>query len=74
MNIKQNFTFHPLTPSRWADLEILFGERGACGGCWCMWWRMRRSEFNQAKGNSNRIAFKEIVLSGHRPGILAYDG
>ena len=26
----------PLTPDRWDDFETLFGERGACGGCWCM--------------------------------------
>ena len=34
---------YPLTPERWADLEELFGENGACGGCWCMWWRLKRS-------------------------------
>ena len=26
-------TFHPATPARWPDIEKLFGERGACGGC-----------------------------------------
>jgi hypothetical protein len=29
-----SFTFEPLTTARWRDLEKLFGERGACGGCW----------------------------------------
>ena len=29
------FEYHSLTPDRWGDLEALFGERGACGGCWC---------------------------------------
>jgi hypothetical protein len=28
--------FHELTSERWGDLEALFGERGACGGCWCV--------------------------------------
>lgn len=32
------YEFHPLTPGRRDDLETLFGSRGACGGCWCMWW------------------------------------
>jgi len=64
--------FHPLTPERWEDLEKLFGERGACGGCWCMWWRLRRSEFERQKGEENRRAFKNIVDSGQIPGILAY--
>jgi len=30
-------TFRPLTRARWRDLEKLFGERGACAGCWCMY-------------------------------------
>jgi len=34
----------PLTPARWKDLEALFGERGACGGCWCMFWRLQKGK------------------------------
>ena len=41
---------HPLTPDRWDDFEELFGERGAYGGCWCMWWRITRAEFERQKG------------------------
>jgi GNAT superfamily N-acetyltransferase len=64
--------FHALTPDRWNDLETLFGERGACGGCWCMWWKMKRSEFKQRKGKENKKAFKKIVADGEVPGIIAY--
>lgn len=64
--------FRPLTPKRWADLEKLFGERGACGGCWCMWWRLRRAEFERQKGEGNRQALKAIVDAGEVPGLLAY--
>ncbi|MHB8947194.1 MAG: GNAT family N-acetyltransferase [Bacillota bacterium] len=67
-------TFSPLTPDRWADCERLFGPRGACAGCWCMWWRLPRSEFGRMKGEGNRLAFKAIVDSGEVPGIIAYDG
>ena len=63
---------YPLTPERWADLEELFGENGACGGCWCMWWRLKRSEFERQKGEGNRKALKKIVDSARIPGILAY--
>lgn len=66
--------FLPLTPERWHDLERLFGARGACSGCWCMWWRLRRSEFQQRKGAVNKRAFRRIVESGATPGILAYMG
>ncbi len=64
--------FHPLTPVRWTDLEELFGEHGACEGCWCMWWRLKRSDFDQQKGEGNRRSLKKIVDSGEISGILAY--
>jgi GNAT superfamily N-acetyltransferase len=66
--------FHPLTSNRWKDFERLFGERGACGGCWCMFWRIKRSDFDRQKGEGNRKAMKAIVNSGEVPGILAYEG
>lgn len=64
--------FHPLTPEKWPDFERLFGERGACGGCWCMWWRLSKKEFDSQKGEVNRTSMKKIVESGCVPGILAY--
>lgn len=71
-NRKIKLTFHPATPSRWHDLEELFGERGACGGCWCMFWRLPRKEFDAGKGAPNKKALKRIVSSGQEPGILGY--
>ena len=77
--------FHPLTPERWKDLETLFGKRGACprrawassrrgscGGCWCMWWILKRSQFEKQKGQENKKNFRKIVDSGEIPGLLAY--
>ena len=64
--------FHPVTPKRWSDFETLFGEKGACGGCWCMLWRCTRKEFDQQKGEDNRQAMHTIVTSGEIPGLLAY--
>src|SRR5262249_43607239 len=60
-----------LTADRWTDLEKLFGERGACGGCWCMTWRLARSQFEAQKGRINRRSFRKIVEKS-TPGILAY--
>jgi len=66
--------FLPVTRERWADLEALFGERGACGGCWCMLWRLTRSQFEKQKGDGNRRAMKRIVEAGEEPGLIAYAG
>lgn len=64
--------FYPLTSERWHDLEALFGEHGAYGGCWCMWWRLTRSQFEKQKGERNKKALKAIADSGQIPGLLAY--
>jgi GNAT superfamily N-acetyltransferase len=67
-----DLSFKPVTSERWSDLEELFGEHGAYSGCWCMWWRITRSEFDRNHGEGNRRALKRIVDSGTVPGILAY--
>ena len=64
--------FHPATKDRWADVEALFGERGACGGCWCQAWRKTAKDFRADTGEKNRRSLKKIVQSGDEPGILAY--
>src|SRR5439155_25768002 len=64
----------PVTPSRWKDLQRLFGPLGACAGCWCMWPRLPRAEFARGRGAGNRGALKRLVSSGARPGIIAYRG
>jgi GNAT superfamily N-acetyltransferase len=74
MKTRTAWTFHRLTPERWDDLEALFGERGACGGCWCMVWRRSRSRFEAQKGEGNKGAFRRLVKSGGMPGVLAYVG
>jgi GNAT superfamily N-acetyltransferase len=68
------FAVHPVTPDRWGDFARLFGKRGACGGCWCMYWRMTRSEFEKSKGAGNRRKLTRLIDSGHVPGLLAYVG
>jgi GNAT superfamily N-acetyltransferase len=66
--------FFAATKERWKDLEKLFGERGACAGCWCMCWRRTRKEYLAGKGAGNKRALKKLVTSGEVPGIMAYDG
>lgn len=69
---KSKLCFHPLEKSRWKDFDKLFGERGACGGCWCMAWRLIRSEFQRQSGEGNKKAMKKLVNANETIGILAY--
>ncbi len=67
-----NLECFPVDKSRWKDFELLFGDRGACGGCWCMAWRLRAKEFQIQKGAANKLAMKEIIDSNEIPGIIGY--
>lgn len=70
--VRESLIFLPLTRRNWKDFETLFGRHGAYGGCWCMWWRISRKEFERQQGEENRLAMKAIVDAGECPGILAY--
>jgi GNAT superfamily N-acetyltransferase len=67
--------FEPLTPSNWEDFTRLFGEKGACGNCWCMYHRLSKSDFAEGKINEgNKQAMKDLVWEGRSTGILAFYG
>ena len=62
----------PATREHWSDLAALFGARGACGGCWCMFWRQTGAEFAARKGEKNRRALRRLVQSDEPPGLIAW--
>jgi GNAT superfamily N-acetyltransferase len=65
-------TVRPLAPHFWPALEDLFGENGACDGCWCMYWRIG-SAYRKRPRQANKAAFREVVERGPPPGLLAFD-
>jgi GNAT superfamily N-acetyltransferase len=69
----RTLTIRPLTPDLWPALEDLFGENGACNGCWCMYWRIGGA-YRRRPREQNKQAFREVVERGPPPGLLAFDG
>ena len=69
---EKKIEIYPLDISRWEDFETLFGERGACGGCWCMSWRLNKADFDKQKGMLNKEAMRRVVEQDEPPGLLAY--
>ncbi|NWF49964.1 MAG: GNAT family N-acetyltransferase [Ignavibacteriaceae bacterium] len=66
--------FKPLTIRNWQDFEILFGKNGACAGCWCMYWLMRRKDYDEKrKRGKTKTEMKMLVRKGLVPGIIAYE-
>ena len=68
-----NLEIRPLIPDLWPALEDLFGERGACGGCWCMYWRIGAA-YRKRAASANKADFAAIVRNGPPPGLLAFSG
>ena len=70
-----NVALKILRPADWPVVEQLFGPRGATGGCWCMWWRRRGGKsWTACRGEPNRLAFRDLVLSSAAKGVIAFNG
>jgi hypothetical protein len=54
-------TIRTITPDDWPAIERLFGANGACGGCWCMWWRVEKGgrTWDGTKGEPARKALRD---------------
>lgn len=64
--------FHPLNEARWDDLVRLFEHHGSPGYCWCTFWRLPASEYDQSSRARRKQALRGLVTSGMPTGILAY--
>lgn len=76
IDITADLTFEPLSRKNWALFTDLFGERGACGNCWCMYFRLDKAEFTEGKHNDgNKNAMKQLVWDNMPTGLLGiYQG
>jgi len=70
------YTFKEVSSEYWPDFEKLFGDNGACGGCWCQWWRLPRGGklWDQTKGAKAKRMMKKLFMSNAITGLLAFDG
>jgi len=71
-----NFTFKEITSECWPEFERLFGDNGACGGCWCQHWRVPKGKqiWQDTKGDRARSMTEALIQSNRMTGLLAYDG
>ncbi|MBL7898446.1 MAG: GNAT family N-acetyltransferase [Crocinitomicaceae bacterium] len=64
--------FEPLSEKNRNLFEELFGEKGACGGCWCMHFRLPNREWEEGKKNNlNKQKMQALVRNQNPTGILA---
>jgi GNAT superfamily N-acetyltransferase len=68
-----DLTVRLATPGVWESLRDLFDNKGPCGRCWCMYWRIGGA-YRKQSADDNRRAFRDIVERGPPPGLIAFDG
>lgn len=68
----EQISIKPLSEKTWPDFEKLFGPKGACGGCWCMTYRLKSKDYEKLKGDGNRKKMKHLVKQGKLTGIIGY--
>jgi hypothetical protein len=65
--------FEPLTKSNWNKFVELFGVKGACANCWCMYFRLNKSDYHEGKLNDgNKNAMKQLVWANQPTGFLGF--
>ena len=69
---QHTYSFCPVTTDLWNDFTALFSQPGVQNGCWCMYWRIKRNDFQQQYGQGNKKAMRRLIASGVIPGILAF--
>jgi GNAT superfamily N-acetyltransferase len=66
-------TFEPLTKTNWSKFVQLFGKKGACGNCWCMYYRLNKTDFIEGKiDEGNKDAMQSLVLENKPTGVLGF--
>jgi GNAT superfamily N-acetyltransferase len=64
-----------LSPALWPQVVTLFGENGACGGCWCQAWRIEKGErWEDVKGAVAKRRLRKGILGGSVQAVLAFEG
>lgn len=65
--------FEPLTKDNWNKFVELFGVKGACGNCWCMFYRLKKADYIEGKINDgNKNAMKQLVWNNQPTGLLGF--
>jgi len=71
--VVSKLVIRPLTPDLWPAFENLFGNKGACSRCWCMYWRIGPA-YHKRPRDENKSAFQQVVKCGPPPGLIAFKG
>jgi GNAT superfamily N-acetyltransferase len=69
--IAGKLSFASLSSANWKEFETLMGEKGGCGNCWCMYFRLPFKDFQANKPDGNKKLMKQLVNKGMPLGLIA---
>jgi len=69
-HVRNNLKFQPLTSANWDQFEKLMGEKGGCGGCWCMYFRMQSKQFSNDKYEGHKKRMHDLVKAAKPTGLI----
>ncbi|HNQ12014.1 MAG TPA: GNAT family N-acetyltransferase [Bacteroidia bacterium] len=61
-----------LSKSNWKDFTQLFGPNGACGNCWCTYWRVPKMVHEAGKSGGNKRYMQSLTTQEKQVGLLFY--
>lgn len=71
----EEITFEPLTTVNWDKFVELFGNKGASDNCWCMYYRLKPSEYKAGQtNNGNKKSMHTLIRNGKPAGLMAVFG
>jgi GNAT superfamily N-acetyltransferase len=72
-NFLKELTFEPLSKTNWRKFAQFFENNGACGKCWCMYFRLKKQAFEEGKENGgNKELMKKLVWDEQPTGMLGF--
>lgn len=82
MPVPDGLVVRPITPSRFRDVEALFGTDSIMRSCWDIWPRYAGKEHaeietrhrTKSHSEANRLELRRLAGRRRAPGLLAYDG
>jgi GNAT superfamily N-acetyltransferase len=69
--IPRKLVMTELQSSNWKQFEELMGEKGGCGGCWCMVFRLPTKTFQANKPDGNKKLMKQLMNKEKPVGLIA---
>lgn len=64
----------PLTDDTWDSfVEVMSVCQGGDSGCWCTWWQLTRSKFEELGKEGRKQYLKELVKNGKHISIIAFE-